>query len=227
MIRSRGKQRGLVVRKSVTPVLETAEGKSSPRPSVVLASKSPRRSQLLALVGIPHRAIPSGALENVLPGESPVDQVLRLAEAKAAAVAASHSEGGLVIGADTLVVLDGEVMGQPRDEAEASSMLRRLSGRTHTVFTGVCLMRRGHPPARGFSESRVSFHELSEEEIAWYIATGEPSDKAGAYAAQGVGAVFLKGIEGSFHNVVGFPLDLFYKLLPQVGCTLAEIRRGG
>ena len=193
---------------------------------VILASKSPRRSQLLALAGIPHAVLPSGAAEDALQCESPQDQVVRLAEAKAAAVSASHRKGQLVIGADTLVVLGGEVMGQPRDEAEARSMLLRLSGRTHTVFTGVCLMRNGHPPACGFSESRVTFHNMTEAEIAWYIATGEPQDKAGAYAAQGVGAVFLRSIEGSFHNVVGFPLDLFYRLLPKVGCTLAEIRRG-
>lgn len=213
------------MRKSATPVFGTIGGESSPRPGVVLASRSPRRSQLLALVGIPHRAVPSGAPEDVLPGESPLDQVLRLAEAKAAAVASSYTEGQLIIGADTLVVLEGEVMGQPSDEAEACSMLRRLSGRTHTVFTGVCLIRHGHPPACGFSESRVTFHDMTEAEIGWYVTTGEPQDKAGAYAAQGVGAVFLRGVEGSFHNVVGFPLDLFYRLLPKVGCTLADIRR--
>ena len=104
-------------------------------------------------------------------------------------------------------------------------MLRRLSGNTHTVFTGVCLLREGFGPAVGVSESRVTFHEMSESEIAWYVGTGEPMDKAGAYAAQGVGAVYLKGIEGSFHNVVGFPLDLFYQLLPSVGLSLPEIRR--
>lgn len=193
---------------------------------VILASKSPRRSQLLGLAGIPHAVLPSGAPEDVLPGESPIDQVVRLAEAKAAAVAASHGQGHLVIGADTLVVLGGQVMGQPRDEYEARSMLRRLSGQTHTVLTGICIMRDGHAPARAFSESRVTFHDMTDAEIAWYVATGEPMDKAGAYAAQGVGAVFLKSIDGSFHNVVGFPLDLFYRLLPMVGCTLADIRRG-
>lgn len=192
---------------------------------VVLASKSPRRSQLLALVGIPHAAVPSGADEDALPGESPRGQVLRLALAKASAVAASHREGQLVIGADTLVVLGGDVMGQPGDEEEARAMLRRLSGNTHTVFTGLCLLREGFRPARGASESRVTFHAMSEDEIRWYVGTGEPMDKAGAYAAQGVGAVYLKSIEGSFHNVVGFPLDLFCQLLPAVGLSLPEIRR--
>jgi septum formation protein len=192
---------------------------------VILASKSPRRSQLLALLGIPHRAVPSGAPEDARPGETPLEQVLRLAELKAKAVAGSHHGGELIIGADTIVVLDGQVMGQPRDEDEARAMLGRLSGRTHTVLTGVCLIREGRGAARGSSESRVTFHALSDEEIRWYVETAEPMDKAGAYAAQGVGAVFLKGIEGSFHNVVGFPLDTFYALLPEVGCTLAEIRR--
>jgi len=194
--------------------------------TVVLASKSPRRSQLLALVGIPHRAVPSGAPEEAVAGETPRDHVARLAEAKASTVAAGCDDGQLVIGADTIVVLDGDVMGQPKDEEEARGMLRRLSGRTHTVLTGVCLMRKGRAPAMGVSESRVTFHRLSEEEVCWYVGTGEPMDKAGAYAAQGVGAVFLRSIDGSFHNVVGFPLDLFYRLLPDVGLSLAEIRRG-
>lgn len=193
--------------------------------TVVLASKSPRRSQLLALAGIPHAAVPSGAAEDALPGEAPRAQVLRLSLAKASAVAATHRQGQLVIGADTLVVLGNEVMGQPKHRDEARSMLRRLSGNTHTVLTGVSLCREGFEPPGGVSESRVTFHEMTEAEIAWYVGTGEPMDKAGAYAAQGVGAVFLQRIEGSFHNVVGFPLDLFYRLLPSVGLSLPEIRR--
>jgi septum formation protein len=148
-------------------------------------------------------------------------------------------------------VLGGDVLGQPRDAADAAAMLRRLSGATHTVLTGVCLVGRRAPEGRrfeaseadapapvpgggsapirrreaaGVSESRVSFHTLGEDEIAWYVATGEPMDKAGAYAAQGLSAIFLRSIEGSFHNVVGFPLDLFYQLLPQVGLTLDQLR---
>ncbi|MEW6757745.1 MAG: Maf family protein [Acidobacteriota bacterium] len=193
---------------------------------VILASRSPRRTELLRLIGVPHRVAPSGAPEDALAGESPRDQVLRLACDKAEAVLSREAGDVLVIGADTLVVLDREALGQPRDVAEAAAMLRRLSGRTHTVLTGVCLARPGRPRARGVSESRVAFHAMDEGEIAAYAASGEPMDKAGAYAAQGLGAVFLAGIEGSFHNVVGFPLDLFYRLLPGVGLTLAELRGG-
>jgi septum formation protein len=205
--------------------------------TVVLASRSPRRTQLLDMLGVRHRAVPSGISEEALPGESPGDQVLRLARAKAAHVAGTEEGAGLVIGADTLVVLGEDVLGQPRDEADAAAMLRRLSGATHTVLTGVCLLGGKVPEGRGdastpirrreavgVSESRVTFHTLDAGEISWYVATGEPMDKAGAYAAQGLSAIFLRSIEGSFHNVVGFPLDLFYRLLPQVGLTLDELR---
>jgi septum formation protein len=190
---------------------------------VVLASKSPRRLELLRLAGLEPEVAPAGVPEDALPGEPPEALVLRLAANKARAVATRTRDGALVIGADTLVVLDAMVLGQPLDAAEARSMLGSLSGRTHTVFTGVCLVRNGAGEASGVSESRVTFHQLSQEEIAWYVGTGEPMDKAGAYAAQGIGAVFLKGIEGSFHNVVGFPMDLFYRLLPQVGLDLKEL----
>jgi septum formation protein len=193
---------------------------------VVLASRSPRRTELLSLIGVPHRVAPSGVPEDAQPGESPRDQVLRLACDKAEAVLSGETGDALVIGADTLVVLDGLTLGQPRDASEAAAMLRRLSGRTHTVLTGVCLARRERPRARGVSESRVTFHAMSEGEIQAYVAGGEPMDKAGAYAAQGLGAVFLASIEGSFHNVVGFPLDLFYRLLPGVGLSLPDLRGG-
>lgn len=195
--------------------------------SLVLASKSPRRLELLRLVGLEPEVAPAGICEDALPGETPEALVLRLAAEKARAVAARTGDGSLVIGADTLVVLDGRMLGQPRDGAEAASMLEALSGRTHTVFTGVCLVRRGFAEASGLSETAVTFHPLTREEIVWYIATGEPMDKAGAYAAQGLGAAFLGRIRGSFHNVVGFPLDLFYRLLPEVGLDLKELVSGG
>lgn len=191
---------------------------------VILASKSPRRTQLLDMLGIAHRAVPSGAPETSLPEEPPEAQVLRLARDKALAVAAKEQSAALVVGADTLVVLGGKVLGQPSDREEAVAMLRHLSGETHTVFTGVYLRARGAREAEGLSESRVTFRPMTDEEIAWYVATGEPMDKAGAYAAQGAGAVFIRSIQGSFHNVVGFPVDLFYELLPEVGLSLADLR---
>lgn len=198
-----------------------------PSNGVILASRSPRRSQLLDLVGVRHIAVPSGVPEEALPGEAPLEQVRRLAREKALHVAATHPRARLVIGADTLVVLRESVLGQPRDEEEARAMLRALSGATHTVLTGVFLLGAGGRSALGHSESRVTFHDLTEEEIRWYVASGEPMDKAGAYAAQGIGAVFLRSIEGSFHNVVGFPLDLFYRMLPQIGLDLASMRGNG
>lgn len=195
---------------------------------LVLASRSPRRLELLRLVGIEPEVVPTGIPEDAFPGEGPRDLVLRLAREKAWAVASGRPSGQAVLGADTLVTLDGIILGQPADRTEAESMLRTLSGRTHTVFTGIHLVRTGGGEASGASESAVTFHRLSAAEIAWYIDTGEPMDKAGAYAAQGVGAVFLEAIAGSFHNVVGLPLDLLYRLLPEVGLDLGELvsRRG-
>jgi septum formation protein len=194
--------------------------------TVILASKSPRRTQLLDMLGVEHRCVPSGSPEEQLPGESPQDQVIRLAEDKARAVVLREPEFDLVVAADTLVALGGQVLGQPADRAEAEAMLRHLSGATHTVFSGICLIAKGGRAATGLSESRVTFHDLSEQELAWYLGTGEPMDKAGAYAAQGAGAVFIRSIEGSFHNVVGFPIDLFYRLLPAVGLSLRQLREG-
>jgi septum formation protein len=201
------------------PTMEDGE----PLIPVVLASKSPRRLDLLRLAGLDPVVAPAGIAEDPLPGEPPEELVLRLASEKALAVARDRNRGDLVIGADTLVVLEDRVLGQPRSPSEASAMLRALSGRTHAVHTGVCLLRPGGGEAAGRAESQVTFHPLSDREIEWYVGTGEPMDKAGAYAAQGIGAVFLKEIRGSFHNVVGFPVDLFYHLLPRVGLELKEM----
>jgi septum formation protein len=178
------------------------------------------------MLGVRHRCIPSGTPEDPLQGESPQDQVIRLAGDKARAVARREPDFDLVVAADTLVALGEKVLGQPADRAAAEAMLRSLSGATHTVFSGVCLLAGGGRVATGLSESRVTFHDLSEQELAWYLETGEPMDKAGAYAAQGAGAVFIRSIEGSFHNVVGFPIDLFYRLLPEVGLSLRLLRDG-
>lgn len=193
---------------------------------VILASRSPRRTQLLDMLGVEHKCFPSGVPEEALPGETPQKQVIRLAGDKARAVARREPEFDLLVAADTLVALGGQVLGQPADQGEAEAMLRSLSGATHTVFSGICLMAKGGLKTTGLSESRVTFHELSDQEIAWYLGTGEPMDKAGAYAAQGAGAVFIRSIEGSFHNVVGFPIDLFYRLLPDVGMSLRQLRDG-
>ena len=192
---------------------------------VILASASPRRRDLLDLLGIPHRVVPSGIREENIEGESPRERATRLAGAKARKVmAATTTADALVIAADTLVVCDGETMGQPRDEIEAAVMLKKLSGRSHEVVTGLCLLAPGREPVTGTAVSTVCFHRMGEEEIGWYVATGEPMGKAGAYAVQGIGAVFIERIEGSFHNVAGFPVDLFYRLLPEAGFSLEQLR---
>lgn len=192
---------------------------------VILASASPRRKNLLDLLGIPHRIVPSSIPEEYIEGESPRERTVRLAVEKARKVKASVATNALVVAADTLVVLDGRTMGQPSDEMEAREMLKKLSGRSHEVVTGLCLLLGELNPATGAAVSRVAFHRMTEEEMDWYAATGEPMGKAGAYAVQGIGSIFIKRVEGSFHNVVGFPVDLFYRLLPEVGLSLRELRR--
>ncbi len=194
---------------------------------VILASRSPRRTELLRMLGVNHRCVPSGVSEEALQGEAPHDQVIRLAGDKGRAVAQRESGFDLVVASDTLVLLGDRVLGQPGDGGEAAAMLRHLSGATHTVYTGLVLITPEGRHATGISESQVTFHALSDQEIAWYVATGEPMDKAGAYAAQGAGAVFIQKIEGSFHNVVGFPVDLFYRMLPEVGLSLRQLRDKG
>jgi septum formation protein len=183
-----------------------------PTPRLVLASASPRRAEILTSLGIPFDVDPADVDETPLSGEAPQQTVDRLASAKAAAVAPRHP-GLCVLAADTLVVLDGAVLGKPADDAEAARMLSRLSGREHRVVTGICL-RADTGPGRTLTEwSRVRFAPLSEREVAWYVATGEPRDKAGAYAVQGLGARFIEGIEGSFTNVMGLPARAVYRLL--------------
>jgi septum formation protein len=190
---------------------------------VVLASQSPRRRELLASVGVSVEVRPSATDESVLPGESPDAYVRRLAREKAEAVPAEAGE--LVLAADTAVVLGREILGKPRDDADAHRMLRALSGSTHVVLTGV--HARVHPASGAGSRSEtiavssaVRFISLSEERIAWYVATGEPLDKAGAYAVQGAGGSLVRGIAGSVSNVVGLPLAETLALLGRLGLVL-------
>jgi len=187
-----------------------------PTPRLVLASSSPRRAEILTSLGIPFRVDPGDVDETALPGEGPEATARRLAEAKAAAVAPRHP-GAWILAADTLVVLGEDVLGKPRDDAEAAHMLSRLSGRDHRVVTGTCLRPAGGPGTTEADWSLVRFAPLSEDEIAWYVATGEPRDKAGAYAVQGLGARFVERIEGSFTNVMGLPARAVYRLLRESG----------
>lgn len=183
---------------------------------LVLASGSPRRRQLLAEQGLLFEVRPVDLDETPRPGESGCELVLRLAEQKALAAARA---GEVVLAADTAVVVDGAVLGKPADDAEATAMLRQLSGRWHEVLTGVAVCDLDRALRLALVETtRVRFATLSEAEIGWYVATGEPADKAGAYAIQGYGAIFIEQIEGSYSNVVGLPLSTTYRLLRQAGC---------
>lgn len=172
---------------------------------LILASGSPRRRELLARTGRAFRVTMSDADETATPDMNPADVAIDNARAKALAVAADAPANATVIGADTIVVLEGGVFGKPRDDDDARHMLGELSGRTHQVITGVCLVRDGH--CETFAETtNVCFRELSADEIAAYVATGEPLDKAGAYGIQGKAGVFVDHIEGDYDNVVGLPV---------------------
>jgi septum formation protein len=180
---------------------------------LILASSSPRRSEILTSLGIPFRVVPSAIGEEIRPGESAPAAASRLAAEKAEEVA-RRRPSDWVLAADTLVFFDdGKILGKPGDDGDAARMLRELSGREHRVVTAVRL-RRGQDPGREHAEvSAVRIAPLSDEEIAWYVSTGEPRDKAGAYAVQGRGARFIESIAGSYTNVMGLPARGVYALL--------------
>lgn len=180
---------------------------------LVLASRSPRRQEILRRAGIAFRVEPADVDESRIAGESPWEHVLRLAEAKATAIEAGPGE--IVLGADTAVVVDEEILGKPEDSEAAAWMLRKLSGREHAVLTGVCL-RRGAELRRDVESTRVRFAELTEREIEEYVASGEPLDKAGGYAIQGLASKFVERIEGCYFNVVGLPVALVYRRLKEM-----------
>ena len=181
--------------------------------SIVLASASPRRTELMALAGIEFTVVPADICENVLPGEVPADHVMRLSREKADAVAATH-DGRFFIGADTVVVLDGAILGKPTDGADALRMLSGLSGRNHEVITGFTVFDKTNDIHISRSVStEVTFQKLEEREIAAYIATGCPMDKAGAYAIQGGAVHFVRSISGSYTNVIGLPMTELYEAL--------------
>lgn len=186
----------------------------SDRP-IVLASGSPRRRQLLEMLHIPFRVIAPDVDEHVRAGESPQRYVARLARAKAHAVA-PLAPGDVILAADTTVVLDGEIIGKPESPAEAVAMLGRLQGRTHEVMTAVAVARNGEL-AEALDVSRVTFRPADGATLAAYVATGEPLDKAGAYAIQGFGAPLVERVEGDFFGVMGLPLRLALDLLARFG----------
>lgn len=191
------------------------------RPDWILASASPRRSEILLSLGLKFRVDPSSTPEPALsPGETPAGYAIRVARIKAREVGERH-RSGVVIGADTIVVADDRIMGKPCSDEDAKDMLRRLNGRWHEVITGVCLLdcttrRSRSAPAR----SRVHFRRISPAEIEWYIRTGEHRDKAGAYAVQGYASLFIDRIEGCYFNIVGFPIATFERLCRAIGVDL-------
>jgi len=182
---------------------------------IVLASASPRRRELLALLGLTFEVAPADLDETWRNGEAPAAHAERLAREKAAARA---RPGAVAIGSDTIVVIDGEILGKPRDAAEAAAMLRRLSGREHEVFTGVAVSF-GGKAASGAARTVVRFRPLDDATIRAYVATGEPMDKAGAYGIQGYGAVLVERIDGDYFTVMGLGLVLLTGLLVRVGLT--------
>ncbi len=184
-------------------------------PTVILASQSPRRRELLTLVGIPHEVRPADIDESMLPNEEPRAHCERLAREKVEAIAAREPHA-LVIGSDTIVVLDGDVLGKPADEAEARATLARLSGRSHVVMTAVAVRYRGRELS-AVEEVGVTFHPLSAEDIAAYVATREPMDKAGAYGIQGFGATIVRRVDGDYFAVMGLPLQRLVRLMAELG----------
>jgi septum formation protein len=180
---------------------------------LILASASPRRAELLAAAGFTFEVAPQAVDEAVRPGETPEAYVVRVAWEKVHS--ACRKSGTVVIGADTAVVIDGEILGKPRDDRDAADMLKRLSGRTHDVLTGVVL--RGDQLVSDLARTAVRFLPLADAEIGWYVASGEPRDKAGAYAIQGLASRFVDHIEGSYSNVVGLPIALVSRLLRRLG----------
>ncbi|MBI4962799.1 MAG: septum formation inhibitor Maf [Desulfomonile tiedjei] len=192
--------------------------KTSPDVDLILASGSPRRKFLMNSVGIRFRAVPSSIDESLIAGESPQESVQRLALAKAKEVSEQFL-GKWVLGADTIVVIDGRILGKPADEKEARAMLARLAGRAHLVYTGYALVNSAFPAKDRvrYAESAVNIRDLSKQQIAGYVRTGEPMDKAGAYAIQGFGSAIVERISGSYTNVVGLPLCEVARDLQELG----------
>jgi septum formation protein len=182
---------------------------------LVLASASPRRAELLAAAGFTFEVAPADVDETTRPGEDPADYAVRVARDKASATLPHHRDA-VVLAADTVVVADGDILGKPQDQADAARMLGRLSGVTHLVQTAVVLSVGEHERCR-VETTRVRFRPLSLEEIDWYVATGEPDGKAGAYGIQGAASRFIDWIEGSWSNVVGLPVAAVYQMLKEAG----------
>lgn len=192
-------------------------------PRLILASGSPRRRRLLEGLDLAFEVRPVEIDESAHAGESPRQYVLRLAEEKAKARVGRDE---LILAADTAVLLDGQLLGKPVDQVDAERMLGLLGGREHTVLTAVVLYEAdGRRESSRIDSTRVRLANLTEEEIAWYVGTGEPMDKAGAYAVQGLGALLVEAVFGNYTNVVGLPLPSTYRLFEDLGYDLRRFRR--
>lgn len=187
------------------------------RPRVILASASPRRRELLTLVGITHEVRPADIDESILPNEQAREHAERLARGKASVIDAPDA---VVIGSDTIVVVDGDILGKPRDRAHATEMLRRLSGRSHVVMTGVAVRWRGKLVS-GLEEVGVTVRPMRDDDIARYIDTGEPMDKAGAYGIQGFGATIVDRVDGDYFAVMGLAVNRLVRLCESLGLRYA------
>jgi septum formation protein len=193
---------------------------------IVLASQSPRRAELLRNAGFAFRVQPAHIPEEIMPHESPSDYVQRLARYKARTVHAQLDGNDIVLGADTTVVIDGGVLEKPADKDDARRMLRKLSGRTHEVLTGVCLKGKDFEDVQ-VETTEVRFARLSDEEIEEYVASGEPMDKAGAYGIQGMASRFSERIDGDYFNIVGLPIPRVYRMLKDRRKSEVESRKEG
>ena len=190
---------------------------------IILASESPRRRELLKLMGLEYEIITSNVEEAPPKHAAVADYVMALGLQKAQAVAAMHPND-CVIGADTVVYLDGDILGKPHTPENAKKYLSRMQGRRHTVYTGLAVITRGVPDVR-VATTDVTFAPMSAAEIDWYVATGEPLDKAGAYGVQGPGGVFVERVEGNYFNVIGLPLPLLYRMLRDAGVLTEDHRQ--
>ena len=174
---------------------------------IILASASPRRKEILELADLKFDVMPSDAQE-ITTKTAPNEVVMELASIQAKDIYKKSEKQSMIVGADTVVAYQGQILGKPTDKADAKRMLTMLSGQTHEVYTGVCVIEDGKTKTF-YEETKVTFYEISDEQINHYIKTGEPMDKAGSYGIQGKAAVFIKGIEGDYYNVVGFPIARF------------------
>ena len=184
---------------------------------IILASKSPRRKQLLSMMGLEFTVQTADIDETMDPSQTPAHEVAAVSARKAEKIAALHPQD-VIVSADTIVVIDGKILGKPKDEQDAARMLRLLSGRTHTVYTGLTVHANGKANTQVVSTG-VTFRDLSNAEIAAYIETKEPMDKAGAYAVQGFFARYIEGLKGSYANVMGLPVHLVYQKLKELGAV--------